>query len=157
MFGNKFFQAPPMTKVWIPEGQQMSNISKTCLNIILIFFCAPPIYLFFFLFLLLFILSLIILLFFLVLYDSSRYPAFLLFVWHGLYLWLLFFFLYMCSLLALYSSLLVVILSCCSACFSFECTEQQATSNETHTLRITKKQVLNMLTFAKSQESTKCS
>ena len=35
------------------------------------------------------------------------------------------------------------------AAFAFECKEQKATSNETQTLRITKKQCLKMLTFAK--------
>ena len=39
------------------------------------------------------------------------------------------------------------------AAFASECKEQQATSNETLTSRITKKQVLKMLTLANIQES----
>ena len=41
------------------------------------------------------------------------------------------------------------------AAFAFECKEQQATSNETQTSRITKKHVLDSLTIAKVLESKK--
>ena len=32
MFENKFFHAPPKTKTWIPEVQQMPNVSKWCVS-----------------------------------------------------------------------------------------------------------------------------
>ena len=109
---------------------------------------------FFFMILILFILSLR-LLSFLVAYYSSRLSCISkVCLWHGLYVCLFFLFLYMCSLLVLCSSF-VVLLSCCfSLCsVAFECNEQQATNNETQTLRRTKKHVLKSLTLAELQES----
>ena len=84
----------------------------------------------------LFILSLLLLLLFLlVLYDSSRCPVFRLFVWHGLFCCLMFFFLYMSVLFLLFaflscvSSLLLLLI----VCFLFLCVcilMQTTTSNQ---------------------------
>ena len=60
--------------------------------------------------------------------------------------------------------LLFLFFPCCSSVLflfivfvAFECKQQQATSNNTQTLRITKTHLLNMLTFAEIQEPICCS
>ena len=132
---------------------------KKSFNIILMFFCASPIYLsysFFFFF------SLSCLSFF----FSSFLLCIIPHVFLSFYVFMTWtvFMVVVLLLIDVFSSCSLLFFPCCSSflfflnvSFAFECKEQQATSNETQTLRITKKHVLKSLTFAKIQESNKFS
>ena len=127
---------------------------QKCFKVMIVCFCASPMSLFLFLLSLLFILSLIMMIFFLVFVWCLMFSC----IYIVLTTWAVFVFVVL-LLIYVFSSCSCCLFPCCSSlvllhCFvAFECKQQQARSNETQALRITKKHVLKLMTFANIQES----
>ena len=129
---------------------------KKCFKVILIFFCASPIDLSSSFFLFVLSLSCLLLFFSSLLFRIIPHVFLAVYCFYDIdcicvccsssYVCVLFLSFHLLSLL-LFSRPSSLFL------FAFECKQQQATSNETLTLRITKKHFLKMLTFAEIKES----